>query len=73
MQPNLDSFSLADELARSEDFQKWTRSPDMHDLEKVAELTIAIGYYLADHSRPAGRDHGRAGLHLFPPCETGDA
>ena len=40
---------MADELARSEDFQKWTSPQDMHELEKVAEWTIAIGYYLAEY------------------------
>ena len=44
--PNLDYFSLADDLAKAADSAKWP--PGVRDLEKVAELTIAFGYYLAE-------------------------
>ena len=43
--PNLDSFSLADELAQVADSANGTRPPDMNDLGEIAELVIAIGYY----------------------------
>ena len=44
--PNLDYFSLADDLAKAADSAKWP--PGIRDLEKFAELTIAIGYYSAE-------------------------
>ena len=45
---NLDSFSLAGEVARVADSAKRTRRPDVIDLGKIAELVNAIGYYSVD-------------------------
>ena len=42
--PNLDSFSWADELARVAKSAKFTRLPDMTDLDKRAKLEDTIRY-----------------------------
>ena len=41
--PDLNSFSMADELAKVADSTKWARLSDMNDLGKIAELANAIG------------------------------
>ena len=41
--PDLNSFSMADELAKVADSTKWARLPDMNDPGRIAELANAIG------------------------------
>ena len=40
-EPNLDSFSLADEVSRAADSLKWSRLPEMREFEKIAEVSAS--------------------------------
>ena len=58
--PKLDYFSLPDDLANGAVSANWPRPPDIRDLEKSAELTIAIGHSSAGYPldmSAVGRGH----------------
>ena len=38
-------LALADELSEASDAIKWSRAPELSDLEKVPELATIAGYY----------------------------
>ena len=57
--PNLDSFSLADELAEVADSTKWAGLPGVNDPGKIAEMANAIGYFsVEDLSGATVAEHG---------------